>query len=68
MRWPQQKSTRSRETWHPWFAWSARYIPDAGVMVWLEWLERREVTEYFGFAGTECHWDYRLPPAKESLR
>lgn len=53
--------------WHPFFPWRPRRVGDYDCR-WLEWIERRKVTEKvtltdWGYSWEEEQerWEYRLP-------
>lgn len=48
--------------WHRWFAWRPVRLEDGIHCVWLQWVERRDISSYW----VECfYWDYRLPQEKK---
>lgn len=58
---------RRAKMWHPWFAWRPVRLNHGGCR-WWEWLERKEVVNYYGFPVfslcSHHYVEYRVPENK----
>lgn len=62
-----EKRLKAREVelmeWRRWYAWRPVFVE--GVLVWLEWLERRSIIEYTGTIEGWPTSEYRFPESNK---